>query len=454
MKSLKVLFSTHSAPNYIPPLTLSSHQIIIGPKYPTTHDAFGRVVSLNCPRQFDVDHLVQLLPASERPDLFVALVDSSMQCVPRNLMSLKCRKVLVIADTHHGSAPISQLLQYCRTEAYDRIAVTHDPHHLHWFAEAGLQPVSLHLNLNVHDHAVPFQTVRRPYIQFIGQVGPSHPRRFDLLNQMVQAGLPVMQASAAANFAAVQFSKAQLSFNCSLNGDFNMRVFEVLAAGGCLLTDRLSAESGLESFFQDGRDLIIYDSAGDLIEKARYYLNNPALCLQIAQNGHQRYKEMASERLRRQRFLEFAMGDEALALSLAQQDQSRDIRCSRRDRSAVFEQRLSAYELLQELQRIQLIDSVMLSPAIPRACADDIGDLVHLRVEKNALSGVRVCGVFTEKDLVSHLDACAVAPLGFLLIVGADDHLLERQTALKRLGYQVLVQMKAGDQFTWLLQAS
>lgn len=454
MKALNVLFSTHSAPTYIPPLKLSEQQIIVSPRYSNVRDTRGRTVSINCTRQFDVCDLVGLLSESEQPDLFVALVDSSMQCVPRNLNSLKARKVLVIADTHHGQAPISRLLQYCRTEIYDRIAITHGPHHLHWFVEAGLSPVSLHLNLNVCDHMCEFQAVRRPYIQFIGQVGPSHPRRSALLDQMAQAGLPVMHALLAAQNAAVQFAKAQLSFNCSLNGDFNMRVFEVLSAGGCLMTDRLSAASGLHALFEDGRDLIIYDNASDLIDKARFYLSNPALCLQIAQQGHQRYKKLASEDMRRQRFLAFSMGDDQTVMNMVQQDQRQDPRSLRRDSPSNFEQRLSAYELLQELQRTQLIDTVELSPNLSPAFAEDVNDLVQLRFDNQKQTGKRVCGVFEDKDLARRLEGYSGAPLGFILVVNADGQLLERHPPLKRLGYQVLVQMKAGDQSTWLLQAA
>lgn len=69
-------------------------------------------------------------------------------------------------------------------------------------------------------------------------------------------------------------------------------------------------------------------------------------------------------------------------------------------------------------------------------------------------TGSRVCGVIEDKELTGRLDLCTTAPLGYLLVVDADDQLLESHPALKRLGYQVLVQMRAGDQRTWLLQAA
>jgi hypothetical protein len=448
----KVLYSTHSSATYIPPLALSERQIIIGPEYAHRYDTFGGTMSLNCAREFDVAQVINHLPQDERPDIFVALVDSYMGCVPRNLSSLNCRKVLVIADTHHGPKPLTQLLLYIRTENYDRIAVTHDPHHLHWFAEAGLAPVSLHLNLNVHDPKIEFQTERRPYIQFIGQVGQFHPRRLSLLNHMASAGLPVMRASVPANIAAVQYSRAQLSFNCSLNGDFNMRIFEVLAAGGCLVTDRLSVASGLESMFKDGHDLIIYDDAQDLVDKAKYYLANPSLCIRIAAQGQKQYSALASESSRRQRFLDFAIGDDAKAQRMAEQDQRQDPRSLRRSTCSMFEQRLGVYQFLQDLQRTQSINQVELSPGLSSAFAEDVSDLIHLRIVENTHNRSLACGLLDEQELSTRLDPCSVAPLKYLLVVNAQSN-LPICNPVKRLGYRAEAKAQSGQNYTWLLKA-
>jgi hypothetical protein len=449
----KILFSTHSSPAYIPPLVLSERQIIIGPEYAYRCDAIGRTESLNCTREFDVAEIINNLPQDEHPDIFVALVDSFMGCLPRNLGSLNCRKVLVIADTHHGPSPLTQLLLYSRAENYDRIAVTHDPHHLHWFAEAGLAPVSLQLNLNVHDPKIEFSTERRPYIQFIGQVGRFHPRRLSLLNHMASAGLPVMRASVPANIAAVQYSRAQLSFNCSLNGDYNMRIFEVLAAGGCLLTDRLSVASGLETMFKDGHDLIIYDNAQDLLDKARFYLANPALCLRIAAQGQMQYRALASESSRRRRFLDFAIGDDVVARRMAEHDQHQDPRSLRRSTVSMFEQRLGAYQFLQDLQRTQSINQVELSPGLNPAFVEDISDLIHLHIVKKAQDGSLACGLLDERELSRRLDPCSIAPLKYLLVLNARGDLPVCNESVKRLGYKAEEKALTGQNYTWLLKA-
>ncbi len=87
---------------------------------------------------------------------------------------------------------------------------------------------------------------------------------------------------------------SQLNFNCSLNSDLNMRIFEVLQSGGALLTDRLAPEAGLDDLFQDGRDLVLYDEAQDCIDRARELLSDPDLCQKIAIAGKKKYEENSS----------------------------------------------------------------------------------------------------------------------------------------------------------------
>ena len=50
-----------------------------------------------------------------------------------------------------------------------------------------------------------------------------------------------------------------------------LRVFDVLSAGGFLMTDY---RPGLEKLFDIGKDLVVYDGINDLANKAHYYLNH------------------------------------------------------------------------------------------------------------------------------------------------------------------------------------
>jgi len=69
-------------------------------------------------------------------------------------------------------------------------------------------------------------------------------------------------------------SRARIVFNCSLAGDLNMRVFEALASGSLLLTDRIDA--GLEALFAHREHLVLYEDDTLEQEVARYLADDHA----------------------------------------------------------------------------------------------------------------------------------------------------------------------------------
>ena len=76
-------------------------------------------------------------------------------------------------------------------------------------------------------------------------------------------------------------ASARMVFNRSIRGGLNMRVFEALASGSLLLTDRVP---GLEDLFEDGRHLALYDD--DRIEEViDRHLADDALRRRVAREG-------------------------------------------------------------------------------------------------------------------------------------------------------------------------
>jgi hypothetical protein len=305
---MNVLFSTHTGPDYMPPLVVSERQIIVGPCY-FDHVEDGLVKHRRAgPGRYDLAALVASLPPDQKPDLTIVLADSHRACVPYNLGGVPGRKLLLVADTHHGDEPIQTLLSYARQEPFDRIVVTHDPHHLHWFTEAGIAPAMYIPNVNCCFFPCPLIEQRQRGIVFVGQAGQRHPRRQFLLDAIRKAGLPLLVQQAPARAAAERYNSFQITFNCSLNGDLNMRTFEVMAAGGFLLTDRLSPQSGMETLFRRGVDYVDYENLGDLLDKLRYFLSRPDECLRIAKAGHAAYVERHQPKQRVRDLLDFVFG--------------------------------------------------------------------------------------------------------------------------------------------------
>lgn len=80
------------------------------------------------------------------------------------------------------------------------------------------------------------------------------------------------------------YNSSKININITLQGksSLNYRVFEVLAAGGFLLTDE---REDLSSLFQKSKHLETYKGTDDLIDKINFYLNNLNIAQRIAQLG-------------------------------------------------------------------------------------------------------------------------------------------------------------------------
>jgi hypothetical protein len=68
-------------------------------------------------------------------------------------------------------------------------------------------------------------------------------------------------------------------------GEITRRIFEGMACGKLVLTDRLDAATGLSDMFVDGEDIVYYNDMFDCIEKMNYYNENEEERERIAHNG-------------------------------------------------------------------------------------------------------------------------------------------------------------------------
>lgn len=118
--------------------------------------------------------------------------------------------------------------------------------------------------------------VHRPYsvpvlrdMCFVGNKIPGP--RAELLETLRQHWPQMFMGRAYFEQMALVYNESRIAFNRSVADDVNMRVFEAPACKTLLLTNNLSS-NGQEMLLQDGKHLITYESAEDLLEKARYYL--------------------------------------------------------------------------------------------------------------------------------------------------------------------------------------
>lgn len=87
---------------------------------------------------------------------------------------------------------------------------------------------------------------------------------------------------------AKRLCMGKMVFQCSQFKEVTRRIFEGMACGKMVITDRLPLETKLHELFIDGEDIVYYDSAEDAIEKIRFYASNDEARLKIANSGYQK----------------------------------------------------------------------------------------------------------------------------------------------------------------------
>jgi hypothetical protein len=90
-------------------------------------------------------------------------------------------------------------------------------------------------------------------------------------------------------------NRCKIIFNTSDHREINMRVFEALATGKLLVTDRVDY---LDELFKDGKHLVTYSDEEEMVEKISYYLKHENERREIARRGLEEVRRTHSYRHR------------------------------------------------------------------------------------------------------------------------------------------------------------
>jgi hypothetical protein len=82
------------------------------------------------------------------------------------------------------------------------------------------------------------------------------------------------------------YSQARIGFNYAIRDDVNMRVFETLAAGTLLVTNRLPHDDLARLGLEEGTHYVAYGRPGELMPGIDRYLADESARRRIAQAGH------------------------------------------------------------------------------------------------------------------------------------------------------------------------
>jgi hypothetical protein len=409
---MNVLYAYHTRPAYMAPKRFSDSQVDCGPFF---EDSFvdGRCVSLKTPiGHYDIAEVAARLPAAQKPDLLIVKADASRTNFPSNVKALGCTTVLVVGDTQHMVRPLATMLGYAAAEPFDFVMTDHGRRVLHHFAAAGIANTFWipGINLTVFETA-PASPHLYP-LSFIGQYGARHPLRLALIKGLLERGLPLYVRTAPQDLAARIYGESQINLNISLNGDVNLRVFEVAAHGGLLLTDALKPQAGLGDLFKVDREVVTFGDIDDLAAKVRGLLADPGACMMIANRGYSRYLRDHAPEVRLAQFFDILDGRPVPDYLYGDHDR-RAPAARQRDRSATaFLRDIGVYEIAQALNR-----------AVSRGGIVAFGDIdADLVASLADLSRLSTCVVVDAADVAARAAAFAVRGVaGQVRIATADE---------------------------------
>ena len=310
---------------------------------------------------FDVRQVFKQLPAEFQPD-FVSLSARVMSLQPRGLQMLNCPTVMKLGDTFHlGDGGLSQMIWYCQQLDCDYHWTYQSAQHLHFFA--GLKNVFWLPASIVLESYIPQAFAKSYDVIFRGSKSELHCYRNRILDCLHNSKINVDIQTKDYISSLQDYVKSHIVVNTSLNGDLNRRVFEVLMAGGFLLTDRIRPQSGLFDLFEEGVHFECYGDEAELIEKIQFYLAHPDQAAQIAAAGHQQFLDRYSPQSIQQKLYHYIFNNEIEA-------QFKQVR--RPQTQFKLYTRIKLYELIQELHRLNAALSILCYKICPEMVIDPV----------------------------------------------------------------------------------
>ncbi len=397
----------------------------------------GKYQTIGTPAgQFEVGDILKRVPPEQYPELVVVEADALRRSIPRGLKALKCPKVLILGATHLLENSMSLLMKYAREEGFTVLVSDYNRQHTHFFRRAGFQNVQWLPGLNHCMRPQPIVTPEKKGALFVGQLEEFHPYRNGLFSILEKEGIEFNARMAGPDIAAKLYSYHAVSLNCSVNGELSRGVFDIMGSGGLLLTDRLSENSGLEMLFPDGEACVQYGSSGELVEKARYYIEHEAQALELRRKGYERMRSLHSPETKRTQLLDLVFSGVVDPVYELKESMTHLVSFPASD----LNHDLELYEWLQSANARVSTVTVFGSDDIDVAFANDLSRLKRCGLEDVAsdidLSEERLMVVSAEDVLGGRLDEVLSSYVGFdLWVRGGDTRGVDLETRLGEDGF-------------------
>jgi hypothetical protein len=90
---------------------------------------------------------------------------------------------------------------------------------------------------------------------------------------------------------AILFQSGKIIFQKSRFNELTRRIFEGMATNKMVITDRLPESKRLDVFFEENKEIVLYDNKREALKKIKYYLKNDKEREEIAKNGYEKVKK-------------------------------------------------------------------------------------------------------------------------------------------------------------------
>lgn len=220
--------------------------------------------------------LLDLLPEAWVPDLVVGINSSGPAY--RNVGKIPCPTAYISVDTWHEPR------EFAVASHFDFVFVAQQAM-VPYFQQTGSRDVRwLPLGCAPSRH-FPVAAAKQFDVTFVGtlifEVNEERVARLSRLGQAFNIGI---KSGVDGPTMSEIYAMGRLAFNSSIAQDVNMRIFEVMAMGMPLLTNRDARANGLFDLFQEDVHLFAYDDT-DLLDRVRGCLADEAALARVAAAG-------------------------------------------------------------------------------------------------------------------------------------------------------------------------
>jgi glycosyltransferase involved in cell wall biosynthesis len=211
-----------------------------------------------------------------KPDL-VLYIDSGRWSFPRGLETLDCPTAVYLIDVHRSLQFREHLAVF-----FDHVFVCHKDYVDHFSAlgHRSVHWMPVACDPEIHGR---IDLDRTMDVGFVGRLDV-HPERARLLEALQKRyTMNDFHRPCPKEDITNVYSKSKIVFNYAIQRDLNMRVFEALAGGALLLTNRI--DNGMSDLLQAGEHFVEYTDQRSLFDNIDYYLAHDAERERIAEAG-------------------------------------------------------------------------------------------------------------------------------------------------------------------------